>query len=599
MKRLTVLWRSLALELGQQLGVQVSRDIETVARRVDHEGFAFMSITLPSYSADFERSLEQGVIDSTSFRAFRKHGRAPAFLQGFLSRVFDTENGTILDVPDVQAVWAIRQLTLVFKKIKLECSADVTAAAFERYVECDIEVGAASERILDSDALMLEARTMFTELFWRPLKAVDAEVSEYRLEPRHGGGATADRLYGNQKWTFPTWHERFEDGNIFPYGEYALSRHGLLQTDEHDGVPVNFIPAELEPPVKVVSVPKTQTSPRIIAEEPTCMMYMQQGIMHSLVPSLEKDSLVGPMIGFTDQDPNREMARVGSITGELATLDLKEASDRVPYAVIRELIRPIAPTLWEGMDACRSRTANVNGSTHTLNKFASMGSALCFPVEAMYFLCVVFVGIRRALNGANLGRREILAYHGSVRVYGDDIIVPSIFANSVREALSDFGLVVNEGKSFHQGRFRESCGGDYFAGEFVTPVRFRALLPSSRGDVDRLVSWTDTMNQLWFAGLWATSETVRGELEAHLGPLPMVPRDSQALGLHTFSEDLLPFDRMCPRLQVPQVKAWVPRSAIPKNSIDGYTALRKCFAGDYYDSSNAGHLDASDRKSVV
>jgi hypothetical protein len=591
MKRLTRLWSALAIELGEQLSVHVARDIETVTSRVEREGFSFLAITLPAFAGDFESSLESGEIDPTHFRAFRKDGRAPAFLQGFLGRVFDTKSGTLLSTPDVQCIWAIRQLTLFYKKTEIECSEPRINAAIRRYVECDAEVSASEVRILNS-SLFSELQRVFSSLFWRPLRSLDKAVSEYRLSPTHGPGATADRLLGNRKWIQVEWPERFERENIFPFREYVLPRYGLFEIEPQ------YIPKEFERPVKVVHVPKTLSSPRIIAEEPTCMMYMQKGIANALVPALERDQLVGPMIGFTDQVPNQDLARKGSIDGLLATLDLKEASDRVPYNVIGRLIRPIAPHLWDAMDACRSTHADVQGQTLKLNKFASMGSALCFPVEAMFFLSIVFVGIRRSLGCSHLTDDQLRSMQGKVRVYGDDIIVPTDVARSVRESLLDFGLVVNEGKSFSHGNFRESCGGEFYQGEKITPVRARRRFPSSRRDVSEVVSWTDTMNQLYFSGLWKTSETVRVELEALLGPLPVIPPTSEGLGLHSF----MPSNsgtRMSPNHQLPQVKTWVTRSRKPSLSVDGYYALRKCFAGDFYESRNAGHLDTSGRPSVV
>jgi hypothetical protein len=140
MKRLTSLWCALAEELGNQLSVHVVRDIKTVTDRVDHEKISFLTITLPSYGADFESALRNKEIDSTLFRSFRKNGRAPAFLRGFLSRVFDVQSGLLLTVPDVDAIFAIRQLTLFFKKVEMPASDDRINSAYARYVECDEEV---------------------------------------------------------------------------------------------------------------------------------------------------------------------------------------------------------------------------------------------------------------------------------------------------------------------------------------------------------------------------------------------------------------------------------------------------------------------------
>nr|QDH86450.1 MAG: RNA-dependent RNA polymerase [Leviviridae sp.] len=77
--------------------------------------------------------------------------------------------------------------------------------------------------------------------------------------------------------------------------------------------------------MKVIDVPKTMKTPRIIAMEPTAMQYAQQGILR-LIQDAIKGSYLNDFIGLDDQEPNQLMARQGSAVGDLATLDLSEAS---------------------------------------------------------------------------------------------------------------------------------------------------------------------------------------------------------------------------------------------------------------------------------
>jgi len=176
------------------------------------------------------------------------------------------------------------------------------------------------------------------------------------------------------------------------------------------------------------------------------------------------------------------MAREGSHTGSLATLDLKEASDRVSNQLVRRMLEN-HPWLRAGVDSCRSRRAVVefpSGRSESirLGKFASMGSALTFPVEALVFATCAILGIERAL-GRQLTKKDVHRLRGQVRVYGDDIIVPVEYVHSVNEVLETFGFRVNFGKSYWTGKFRESCGGDYYDGHDVTIVRVRRIFPSS------------------------------------------------------------------------------------------------------------------------
>jgi len=60
-----------------------------------------------------------------------------------------------------------------------------------------------------------------------------------------------------------------------------------------------------------------------------------------------------------------------------------------------------------------------------------------------------------------------------LRVYGDDIIIDSSLSTTLIEILAKCGFEVNKGKSFvASNAFRESCGGYYFRGFDVTPLRY-------------------------------------------------------------------------------------------------------------------------------
>jgi hypothetical protein len=145
---------------------------------------------------------------------------------------------------------------------------------------------------------------------------------------------------------------------------------------------VTFDTPELEQPVKVVLVPKTLKGPRVIAEEPCCMQYVQQGIRDVLYDLLEnKNRFTSGHINFRDQTVNQSLALASSSDGRLATIDLSDASDRVPYDLALLMFQS-NPEVMEAIDSCRSlRAVLPSGQViGPLRKFASMGSALCFPV---------------------------------------------------------------------------------------------------------------------------------------------------------------------------------------------------------------------------
>lgn len=567
MKSLMPLYSCLLIDASRWCRASTLRDFNTISERVKGEGLSFVTITLPRFCQDFEQALARSYVVSTDFQGFRKTGLLPSFLKGLTTLVFDQSSGRLLDDPDVNAIFFVRQVCLYAKKIRLPCTERRNRAAFRQYVETDNETRLASRMLTNADLSAFEA--MSDKLFSDVLSKTDIFVGLGLHIPKHGPGATADRLVANRKFDLPTWPSRLER-NLFPASGFRAASFSDPVYTDCPGI----IESRFEPPVKVVLVPKTQKSPRIIAMEPAHIQYAQQSILEILVRELENDDLVGKMIRFTDQIPNQELARRGSINGDFATLDLKEASDRVPLRLVTRLLKPYLP-LTRAIMACRSQNASVPGfGVLHLSKFASMGSALCFPVEAMVFLTLVFLGIERE-RGRPLTIPEIKLLRNSVRVFGDDIIIPTRYAHSVTLTLQTFGSVVNTAKSFYSGNFRESCGGEYFKGVSVKPVRLTEVLPGSRRHAEEFIATVSHRNQLYKAGLWATAQC----LDAYLGklsPFPTVSEDSSALGRHSFIRRLSE-EKWDPLLQRWLVKATVVSTKKPPSPLDGFGALMKFF----------------------
>lgn len=334
---------------------------------------------------------------------------------------------------------------------------------------------------------------------------------------------------------------------------------------------MNVLEPDAELPVRVVTVPKTLKTPRIIAIEPTCMQYVQQGLMRLFVDGIQGDDILRNFIGFDDQSPNQRLARKGSRKGTLATLDLSEASDRVSNQHVEMLLKSV-PYLSGAVDSCRSSTADLDGEVFKLAKFASMGSALTFPIEAMVFLTVIFLGIESTLN-TSLCPQDLKRYYGQVRVYGDDIIIPVDCVEAVIEKLEAFGFVVNSTKSFWTGRYRESCGREYYAGEDISIIRVRHLFPTSRQHATEAISLVSLRNQFYKAGYWRTCAWLDDVIQGVLRYFPVVHETSSVLGRHSF----LPYqgERLCEHTHNPLVKGYRVTSRLPESNLDGYDALLK------------------------
>jgi len=571
----------IIVELGDECSVVTARDIKTVASRVGDQGVSFLTLTLPAFEKDFVKSLDEGMVAPTSFAGFRRRGGLPEFLGGFLELIFDRTTGILLEEPSIPAIRAVRQITLMYGKVKLECSPDRVRRTVEGYLKCEEELGQVQEHIVaeDRDRFKVLGNLLFGNVFRR----IDNDVAEYSLLPKHGPGSTADGLLANAKWGLNTWTERLEE--VAPHWRYATPRS--YRTDRYDTV--QFLEPGEELPVEVILVPKTLKALRVIAREPTHMQYMQQAVLERFTEYVREDSFLSRMIDTKYQLPNQELAREGSLTGALATIDLSEASDRVSNFLVEDLTG-FFPHLQDVVQASRSKQASVPVISKDyrslsdlssmervvipLHKFASMGSALCFPMEMAVFLTVVFMGIERAEGIRFRTMSQLRAYMGRVRVYGDDIIVPTHATSSVVDHLARFGFVVNRGKSFWTGRFRESCGAEYYNGHDVTVTRVRNVFPQSRGDVEEMVSAVDLRNQLYKAGYWGAVRWLDNEISS-LIPFPAVAETSTVLGAFSF----LGFDseRMCPDLQLPMVRGIVVKHSKRHSVADGDAALMKFF----------------------
>jgi len=584
LKSLMLLWQRLAYEMASWCNTSATMDCKTVQDRSHNEGLSFLTITLPTFGKDLQKGLDQGYVDRCLFQGFSWKGGLPKFLWGFLDLVFDRDSGVLLDKPSEDAVFALRQLTLMFGKMLLPCTPERERKAFDEYIQCEQDVRWAWNQL--DTALISEFSIVSNVLFGRMFTKLDRKIAAHELSPKHGPGAVAERYSSNEKYSLMQWTRRLE--SVFPSGDYAVPNSRFWRELDQ----IDILEPGSEKPVRVISVPKTLKTPRIIAIEPTAMQYAQQSLLHGYLEVLKEDKILSKMIGIDDQIPNQEMARKGARDGSLATLDLSEASDRVSNQHVR-LLAGFHSNLRVALDATRSRKADVPGhGVIRLAKYASMGSATCFPIEASVFLTLIFMGISRA-HSTPITRQTLSRYVGRVRVFGDDIIVPEDCVNDVVSVLETFGFKVNRNKSFWTGRFRESCGKDYYATRDVSIVKCRRLFPDNAQDAAGVISVVSLRNQLYRAGLWQTVKWLDEWIEKKIKFFPTVHESSPALGRHTFLE--YETQRMCPKLHRPLVKGYVVIGRPPVDELDGHGALVKFLIKRGLDPLDVGHLERSGR----
>jgi hypothetical protein len=255
-------------------------------------------------------------------------------------------------------------------------------------------------------------------------------------------------------------------------------------SETYDAINSAFFLAEREHGIKVVAgskvsvVPKTYDVGRTIASEPSANMWMQRGL------SVQLEKAVSWYFGFdlsNQQDKNRLLAQWGSIRDDLVTIDLESASDRISLSLLERF-----PSWFRVIvERYRSPVCEMpDGSTVKLDMISTMGNGFTFSLMTLIMSCVVdavarLSGIKltrwRHAHASDLDGDKLPLVPGNWGVFGDDIICPSEIYLRVVRLLELLNFKVNDSKSFVKGKFRESCGGDFFAGEDVRPVFIKHL----------------------------------------------------------------------------------------------------------------------------
>lgn len=202
-------------------------------------------------------------------------------------------------------------------------------------------------------------------------------------------------------------------------------------------------------PGRLIFVPKNRKTFRAIGPEPMLNGMFQLGIGSYMDKRLKRFG-----VDIHDQSRNQKLAWLGSINGELATLDLSSASDCISIGLVEHLL----PHDWVTfLSRFRTGIMEYGDQVIKLEKFSTMGNGFTFPLETLIFWALA------------LGVCESKEERDSVSVYGDDIIVPAHRYALLVRVLTACGFLINLKKSFADGPFRESCGADYLSGINIRP----------------------------------------------------------------------------------------------------------------------------------
>lgn len=221
-------------------------------------------------------------------------------------------------------------------------------------------------------------------------------------------------------------------------------------------------------------VNKNVNTARSISTEPTVNMWFQLGLGRLITRRLQSmfsiDIKRTSKELCTQQEVNGILARVGSETDGLCTIDLESASDSISCKMVDATFPRCFISMLKNL---RSPTVKMpDGSYQPLNMIGTMGNGYTFPLQTLIFLGIAVsayktLGITPEFHGP--------ASHRNIGVYGDDIIVVKQARHRVLRLLSLLGFRVNAEKSFFEGPFRESCGQDFWSGHPVRGIYVKDL----------------------------------------------------------------------------------------------------------------------------
>lgn len=578
------LYRSLLKDLCY-IDPTIHGEVEMVSRLdslFQSRGLPVFTLAFPDLCKFLEKGLATGRLpDIRPPLGGRKSSEdaRPALLHAMWSLVFDVD-GMLLPTPNADAIAGLRQLLLFAKKLRLECSKEKVGDTLIEFLEVDESLPRSFPGTWDADAPHwsdrhghplwgehqsnpdqsdLYGRETLPErrpFKWAALRLLSGMVLSsfgsfevWKLKPKHGPGAVADSVA--VKHELPHWPLKL--AQVFPADWFA----------SHDLCDRTVTTKEF--PSRVLCVPKTQKGPRIIAAEPTSHQWCQGAIERWLRSGIER-SHIQASISLSDQKPSQVLALEASLTGELATVDLSAASDRLSTRLVEYLFQSRRDVL-DALHATRTRSFVMpDGSLHVARKFACMGSACTFPVQTIVFTILSIWAVLITEN-APITVATVRNASKRVRVFGDDIILPTSAYETVIDLLTEVGLKVNTAKSFGTGWFRESCGLDAYHGVDVTPAYF--LQAYSLSNPESLVSVVATSNNFHRKGYWHAAEWLLNTIDPKVVKnLRIASRDVSQPCLFSYAPDEKHLKmRFNPTMHTLEVKALT--IAVKSESVQG------------------------------
>jgi len=290
------------------------------------------------------------------------------------------------------------------------------------------------------------------------------DANEHQNACRFGNGASVgvrSRLACEAaRWEWPIsgsqeqtkWFSDFvvESPHIMRYWYERMNARG---ENDLTSQPYNVVDS-----LTMTLVPKSFKALRSIVPNTTIGSFITDGLGRMIQRRLKRNGYDITQL----QMEHRARACQASIHKMDVTLDLSAASDSLSVSLMERLL----PHDWY-TEMCASRIGVVvlpDGSSCEMETFCTMGIGFTFPLQTL-----VFLGLLKATEKWTDSFRKRNWAH--ITVYGDDMIFDRGILHNVKLLFSYTGLVINLDKSFDEGPFRESCGGDFHHGLDVRPFQ--------------------------------------------------------------------------------------------------------------------------------
>lgn len=382
-------------------------------------------------------------------------------------------------------------------------AADLQAAAFVKYVEYDAALS--SELNLNGHENLVLRRARGLLHTWFGDFRLDVVSAHYHATPgetffsSQGEVSITAKMFDKTHWS--TTANCLDDTCIFIYNNAAFKRAatqhiGTVTRKESRKLFLRFRHTTdvgfhvfrhllisrvltIVDGARASSVPKSNEQRRFINVEAMFPVILQRLVAMEFKRILKK---YGNDLGNFSYELTNDVTGAGRFESSaqrlhglmikdsrFSTIDFSNASDSVTIAAVCALFPSrVSDTLMK----LRSHYVAIDDELISPKKLSSMGNGFTFEV-----MTAILYAVGSALTPF-------------VRVYGDDVILPTQFASDFSEACKVIDFRINEKKTFIDSFFRESCG--YFYSDHIEDY----IISFDFGQVKTMADVITTCNKL-------------------------------------------------------------------------------------------------------